>query len=117
MSNGRLFWGVFLVVVGGIFFLDRIGLYPPIHFSWRLWPLILVFFGIATLVRIRVVKIIAVALAAVCSGLLVTNLMVSHTFFDGECVELDTSGCSSNHVEQVYGTTDISPEDSRKLPI
>ena len=103
MSNGRLFWGVFLVVVGGILFLDRVGVYPAFHFSWRLWPLILVFLGIATLVRVRVVKSIAIVLAALCSGLLVGGMLSFHNFFDGECVDLYLSESPQDRIEWVSG--------------
>ncbi|MDD8030624.1 MAG: DUF5668 domain-containing protein [Acidobacteriota bacterium] len=44
----NLIWGIVLVVLGGIFLLENIGI-PAWRFIWRLWPLILIFWGASKL--------------------------------------------------------------------
>ncbi|MCX6245609.1 MAG: DUF5668 domain-containing protein [Bacteroidetes bacterium] len=50
MKYKHLFWGLILITIGLLFILNNLGV---IHFSWysvlRLWPLILLFWGIAIL--------------------------------------------------------------------
>ena len=52
VRRGPLFWGVFLVLLGGIPLLVRTGAIDGAVFAdaWRFWPLILVAVGLAILV-------------------------------------------------------------------
>ena len=48
MNTGRLFWGMLLVSAGVLLLLDRIGVFAVSWtFVWQLWPLVLVFWGVA----------------------------------------------------------------------
>lgn len=51
MKAGKLFWGMLFIVLGALFLLSNLGL---MNVDWsfvaRLWPLILVFWGVAALV-------------------------------------------------------------------
>ncbi len=44
----NLIWGIVLVILGGIFLLENIGI-SAWRFIWRLWPLILIFWGASKL--------------------------------------------------------------------
>jgi len=71
MKTGTLFWGTLLIVGGLLLLLDRLDLLLiDLDAVWRLWPLILVLWGVSILVptlkfRQAIVACIAVALAVV----------------------------------------------------
>lgn len=50
MKYGHLFWAIILIAIGGLFLIANIG-WIDFHWTtvWRLWPLILIFWGIAIL--------------------------------------------------------------------
>ena len=51
MRMSTLFWGVLFVLIGGLFLLNNIGvLNVNWETIWRLWPMILIFWGISILV-------------------------------------------------------------------
>jgi hypothetical protein len=51
MKLGTLFWGVLLVLIGGLFLLSNLGVLNVDWTTvWRLWPMILVFWGLSILV-------------------------------------------------------------------
>ena len=52
IRRGLVFWGLLLIPLGGIPLLARAGVLPSdvISDAWRLWPLVLVAFGILLLV-------------------------------------------------------------------
>lgn len=73
MRPGRLFWGTFLVATGVLLLLERADVLPiDLHWYWRLWPLILVFWGISAVAGNRMVS----ALLAIPSALLLGSLLV-----------------------------------------
>jgi hypothetical protein len=47
-QRDNLIWGIILVLLGGIFLLENIGL-SAWRFIWKLWPLILIFWGASKL--------------------------------------------------------------------
>ena len=65
--------------------------------------MILVFWGIATLVRVRLIKTIAIVLAALCSGLIVGGISHFHNGWDGDCFEF-----SEPTVQQSFVTLGVS---------
>ncbi|MBM4169705.1 MAG: hypothetical protein FJ215_11220 [Ignavibacteria bacterium] len=71
MNTGRVFWGVLLLVVGGLFLLSNLGWYYP-NWSgiWRLWPVVLVLWGISALVPNRNIKWIIAACMAILLGMI-----------------------------------------------
>jgi hypothetical protein len=66
MKYKHLFWGLILIAIGLLFILNNLGV---IHFSWfafwRLWPLILLFWGIAILPVKDLVKYILLGVVLV----------------------------------------------------
>jgi LiaI-LiaF-like transmembrane region/N-terminal domain of toast_rack, DUF2154 len=75
MKPGRVFWGVFFLLLGGLFLADRVGLFSLPHFSlWRFWPLILVLIGVSLLLRRSKLQWLPVALAGGGLALLVASV-------------------------------------------
>jgi hypothetical protein len=66
MRTGRVFWGVFLLSLGAAFLLERFGVFSlQWHHAWQWWPLALIAWGAALLFGNKVVKLIAVVVAAI----------------------------------------------------
>ena len=74
MSYKKIFWGVVLVLIGTLFILKNIGI---IYFDWvtlwRLWPLILILWGISIIPVKDYLKLIFSAVAILVSVLLVNQ--------------------------------------------
>ena len=72
MKPKHLFLGLFLLVLGSLFFLDNL---YPLNFNWdiisRLWPVLLILLGIAALNNRPDVKSIFFALTAILLAFLV----------------------------------------------
>ena len=72
MKSKHLVFGLFLLFLGGLFFLDNL---YPLNFNWdiisRLWPVLLIFLGIAALNTKPDVKSIFFALTAILLAFLV----------------------------------------------
>jgi hypothetical protein len=57
MKTGRFFWGAFFVVIGLLLLFNNLGyLHIDWGYSWRLWPLILIFWGLSKFTENRAVK-------------------------------------------------------------
>lgn len=52
MKSDRFFWGLILILFGGLFLLQNLG-YLSFHFGnvWRLWPLFLIYWGFSALLK------------------------------------------------------------------
>lgn len=52
MKSDRIFWGLLLILFGGLFLLQNLG-YLSFHFGniWRLWPLFLIYWGFSALLK------------------------------------------------------------------
>ena len=52
MKSDRIFWGLLLIIFGGLFLLQNLG-YLSFHFGnlWRLWPLFLIYWGFSSLLK------------------------------------------------------------------
>ena len=71
IRRGLLFWGLFLIPLGGISLLTRVGTIDPAVFvdAWRLWPLVLVVIGLTLLLgryRAGLIGVIAWSALAPC---------------------------------------------------
>lgn len=102
MKTGTLFWGILLIVGGLLLLLDRMNLLL-IDFEgvWRLWPLILVLWGISILVptlkfRQAIVACIAVALAVVA-------VAFARTFWGPDLRTTESKVTRQDFVEQMEG--------------
>jgi hypothetical protein len=52
MNRGSLFWGLMLVVLGGLLLMQTMGLLPQSFNVWSIfWPLLLIFLGVGALLR------------------------------------------------------------------
>ncbi len=51
-GNGSTTWGIALIVIGGVLLLDRFRIIDIGDF-WRLWPLVVIYFGAMQLFRPR----------------------------------------------------------------
>ena len=71
IRSGLLFWGLFFILLGGLPLLVRAGALDPNAFSeaWRLWPLLLVAFGVALIFGRSRAGILATVVAAVALGI------------------------------------------------
>jgi hypothetical protein len=57
MKTGRFFWGAFFVVVGLLILLNNMGyLHIDWGYSWRLWPVILIFWGLSKFTENRAIR-------------------------------------------------------------
>ena len=90
VRRGPLFWGLFLVVLGGIPLLVRAGALGETVFddAWRLWPLLLVGVGLAIILgrraRAMVTIVLALALGTVGGGALASGDIPAA--YVGDCV-------------------------------
>ena len=76
MKTSRVFWGVLFVAFGILFLLERFSS-TPIHYliSWRLWPLLLVLWGVAQLVSAKAVRYGIAIFAAIFLAILVMSVI------------------------------------------
>jgi Domain of unknown function (DUF5668) len=115
VRRGYLFAGLFLIPVGAITLLVRAGTIDAnaLADAWKLWPLILVGFGIALLLGRSRVASIGTAVAALVLGVLVGSAVASGNVWIGD---LAACGASSSNALQVEksGTFDgLSTVDLR----
>jgi len=82
MKYKHLFWGLILIAIGLLFILNNLGI---IHFSWytfwRLWPLILLFWGIAILPVKDLLKYILLGFVLVLTFLAINYLPEGRPWF------------------------------------
>jgi len=49
-NGGRIFWGLVLILIGGLFLLDRLGMHDFGYYISRYWPVIIILVGLSTLI-------------------------------------------------------------------
>ena len=73
MSYKKIFWGVMLVLIGILFILKNVGMiYFDWHTIWRLWPVILILWGVSILPVKDYLKLI-ISIAALAISVLLVN--------------------------------------------
>lgn len=102
VRRDRLFWGLFLLLVGGIPLLVRAGVLDGATFvdAWRLWPLILVGAGLAILVGHRRAGAAITVILALGFGVVVGGALASGGIpflYGGDCM---ATGASMQRVTQ-----------------
>ena len=116
MSYKKIFWGVMLVLIGVLFILKNIGMiFFDWHTIWRLWPVILILWGISILPVKDYIKLIISVVALAISILLVNqydktgyynfgrdNRNSSHNFGWNNKVESDNNGDSKQEMSQMF---------------
>ncbi len=97
IRRGLLFAGLFLIPLGGMTLLVRAGTISADTFDdiWRLWPLILIGFGIAILLGRSRAASVGTAVAALVLGTLVGGAIASGTGFVGSVGDCGMTGSSS----------------------
>lgn len=76
MKTGRVFWGVFFLTLGTAFLLERFGvLNLQWHHAWRYWPVVLIAWGVAVLFGGKVIRLIAVVVAAAVLALVIVAVL------------------------------------------
>lgn len=104
MKFRNIFWGVVLIFLGVLFILQNLGL---IHFNWtylwRLWPVILVLWGVSILPAHNLIK----------AGLTLLVLGATVFFMVDQTVEWDTHRGSGHNwnIEEWYDTDESMPID------
>ena len=103
MKTSNVFWGVLLLVLGGMFLLDNLDIVCiSLGEVWKFWPLILVFWGISALVKDTRARWIVAAVSAVVVAVL------AYSFFSFRWV-----GCHGDDVDAVVEAQHLSePYDS-----
>jgi hypothetical protein len=82
MKYKHLFWGLLLIAIGLLFILNNLGV---IHFSWfsfwRLWPVILLFWGIAILPVKDFIKYILLGVVLISTFIVINRLPEGKPWF------------------------------------
>ncbi len=88
MKTGRFFWGTFFVVMGLLLLVSNLDyIQVDWSFSWKFWPLILVFWGLSKFTEQRSVK----AILATLNGVLLACLVFGFFSFQWFNVTFDDS--------------------------
>jgi hypothetical protein len=102
MKTGTLFWGTLLITGGVLLLLDRLNLLLiDMDGVWRLWPLILVLWGVFILVpkmRVRQVIVVCIALA-----LAVVGVAFARTIWEPDSRRGEAKLIRKDFVEQMEG--------------
>ena len=97
-----LFSGLFLIPVGAIPLLVRAGVLDAraLLDAWRLWPLILVGFGLALLLGRSRAASIGTAVTALVIGAIVGSAPASGSIWIGDVTECGSTGVATQHLER-----------------
>jgi hypothetical protein len=107
IRRGLLFAGLFLIPLGGMTLLVRAGTVSADSLAevWRLWPLILIGFGVALLLGRSRAASLGTAIAALTLGVLVGGAIASGGAIVGSVGQCGLPGDTDQHLDQA-GTFD-----------
>jgi len=75
MRPSRLFWGLFFVLFGALFLLERVFDFDPAFGTvWKFWPLVFVIIGLAVILKGRRAKLILAGVAALATAFFLHGL-------------------------------------------
>lgn len=98
MKTSNVFWGVLLLVLGGMFLVDNLNIVSIcLDDVWKFWPLILVFWGISALVKDTRARWIAAAVTAVVIAIVAFSLF-----------SFRWAGCNADDIETTVETQHLS---------
>jgi hypothetical protein len=84
MKYRHLFWGILLIAIGLLFVLNNLGIiYFSWHSIWRLWPLILIIWGISILPVRDTIKFTALIVTIIASFFVINSLPQGRSGFFG----------------------------------
>ncbi len=100
VRRGLLFSGLFLIPVGAMTLLVRAGVIDAgsLVDVWKLWPLILVGFGIALLLGRSQMASLGTAIAALVLGVLVGGVIASGNLWIGSFTDCGPAGSGAQHL-------------------
>jgi hypothetical protein len=110
MKYRHLFWGVLLIAIGMLFVLNNLGVISFSWYSvWRLWPLILIIWGISILPMRDTVKFSVLIIVLVGTFFVINRLPRERPFFlhfhhhgDDNSWEWDDESSSGNYRDQSF---------------
>ncbi|MEX2184458.1 MAG: DUF5668 domain-containing protein, partial [Chloroflexota bacterium] len=105
IRRGPLFWGLFLIPLGGLPLLVRAGVVQPEAFAeaWRFWPVILIALGVAVLLGRGRAGLIGVVIAALTIGALAGGTIASGGRIIGSVTDCANPGSATEEAD--YGGT------------
>ena len=117
VRRGLLFWGLFLIPLGGITLLVRAGVFSADQLSeaWRLWPLILVGIGLAILLGRSRTAALGTAVVALIVGSLGGAAHASGNFWIGGLSDCAIGGAPTD--QQLERTGTLQPGAAVRLDV
>ncbi|HLO35881.1 MAG TPA: DUF5668 domain-containing protein [Candidatus Deferrimicrobium sp.] len=108
VRRGLLFWGLFLIPLGGISLLVRAGVVDADRLSeaWRLWPLILVGIGLAIVLGRSRTAVLGTAVIALILGTLGGSALASGNLWIGAFSDCTIASGPTDQKLQQSGTLD-----------
>src|SRR5690554_843558 len=108
-NAGSLFWGLLVILIGGLMLLDNIGVYDfDIARIWQLWPIIIIGIGISMLS-------LKGWLAGLLSGLLIVGTLAAIVYVTS--FEQNTTSGEAKTVSQVIAAPDLPADTASELII
>lgn len=106
VRRGLLFWGLFLIPLGGVPLLVRAGLIDPdlVANAWRLWPLLLVAFGLTMILGRSRAGIVGTIVAALALGTVAGGALAAGAPWLGNVGGCGASGSDENQRFERQGT-------------
>lgn len=92
MKHQNVFWGTILIIFGLLFLFDRLGVFNLEWFMvWRLWPILLVLWGVSILPLKGIYKLILAFVVAALSIFMYSNLDPEESPFRNNHIKFDFS--------------------------
>ena len=105
MRAGRIFWGVFFIVIGGLLLLSKLNMmHIELGYLWKLWPLIFIFWGLSALTRSSSVKWLLFGITAVIAALFLFSAFHNGRFAFHEMFS-DGGPVETQHNTENYDST------------
>src|SRR5689334_12121154 len=100
VRRGLLFWGLFLIPLGGISLLVRAGVIDATRLAdaWRLWPIILIGVGLAIVLGRSRAAVLATAVIALVLGTLGGAALAGGTTWIGAFSDCGSVRASDQHL-------------------
>lgn len=95
MKTKHIFWGLFFITIGALILLNNLDIITlDLQNVWKFWPLVLVIWGLAILIRNNFIKSFLAALAAIVLAIAVFAFFNSAFYFVGDRFSIHNNGIS-----------------------
>jgi hypothetical protein len=112
MKTKHVFWGVLFISIGLLWLLDHfINFRYEWEDLWKLWPVVIILWGVSVMVRQQVVKVIISGLTAFLLAFAIFSSVKSGIVYAGNGMDFTFD---NNHNNYHYGVTDYSEKYSSK---